>query len=192
MAVTQKEWSLAEAKAIASNLLESLEGCFERVELAGSVRRQRPLVHDIDFVATPVTYSVRLDLFGQVEEKRMMLDARLVALGIDWTGGDKIHRFDYQDADVDVYLVDPANFALTWLIRTGSMEHNQFLCQLANGKGLSISYSQGLKELSSGKVLAIHSEQELFELLGLAYVEPEQREAVRCSGYPSFRPIWRL
>ena len=190
MAVTQKDWSLGEAEKTAEDLIWHLDGVFERIELAGSVRRRRPRVHDLDFCCIPLTYGVPLDLFGTLKVVSSLNNA-LQDLGVEWTGGDRIHRFEWQGAEVDLYITDETNFALTWLIRTGSAEHNQYLCQLANLRGYSISYSEGLKHRQSGEVVLVFSETELFEILDLEFVKPELREAERCSGYPSFRPKYQ-
>jgi len=188
MAVTAKKWSLAQAEEIARDLISHLEAACERVELAGSVRRGRPVVGDLDLVCIPERIQLAFDLFGNTREVSA-LDEALRRLGVKWKGADKIHRFQWREMDVDLYIADQDTFALTWLIRSGSAEHNQFLSQLANQKGLTISYAEGLKDRRSGQVRIIKTERELFEALGLSFVEPHLREAVPVQGYPSFEPI---
>jgi len=186
MAVTATQWTWQQAEEIARDLISHLDGCFERVEIAGSVRRRRPIVRDIDLVAIPV---FQTDLFGN-PGGAMLLDQALRDLGVIWTGGDKRRSFQWLKASVDLYLATQSTWALTLAIRTGSMEHNQYLCQVANSKDLSISYAEGLKNRTTGEVVIIRSEQELFELLDLPFVLPSEREAVRCEGYPSYRPLY--
>ena len=188
MAITDRKWPLAQAEGIVKSLVSHLQGACQRIEVAGSIRRQRSECGDIDLVAFPL---YQADLFGNPGGP-MLLDQLLCNMGVAWTGGEKIHRFQWELADIDLYLCDKDNFALTWLIRTGSAEHNQYLCQLANQRGYSISYSQGLKNRATDEVLIIKTEEELFHLLGLSYVEPHLREAVPVQGYPSLRPVYLM
>ncbi len=44
---------LEHAQIIASEIIDRLEPCCERLSVAGSIRRRRPLVHDIDLVCIP-------------------------------------------------------------------------------------------------------------------------------------------
>lgn len=58
------------------------------------------------------------------------------------------------------------------LIRTGSAEHNIKLSRIALAKGMKLSFKGLTKE---GKVIA-STEREIFDLLDLPYVEPEERD----------------
>ena len=50
-----KELSLIEAQAIADQVKNAVAAHCDKIEVAGSIRRQRPTVHDIDFVVTTKT-----------------------------------------------------------------------------------------------------------------------------------------
>lgn len=189
MAKTQKEWSWREAEEIAGWVLDQICEVCVCSYVAGSVRRRRPIVHDIDLVVVPQMDYVQIGLFDDSIRPVSRLDVRLKNMGIHWTGGDKIHRFEYERADVDLYICDQKTVALTLLIRTGSQQHNEYLCQLANKKGYSISYSEGVR--AGNEIIPIKQEEDLFSLLGLDYVRPVQREAKPWPGhYPAFKPEW--
>lgn len=71
----------ADARAIAERLIERLSPSCERIEVAGSVRRQQPFVHDIELVAVPRFEETEPDLFGSPTNRRSLVDGALVGLG---------------------------------------------------------------------------------------------------------------
>jgi DNA polymerase/3'-5' exonuclease PolX len=63
--VTRAQIPLEEAQAVAGQFIAMLVGTFDRVEIAGSVRRQAPTVGDVEIVMAPsVSEMVECDLFG--------------------------------------------------------------------------------------------------------------------------------
>lgn len=75
-----KQLALADAQRAARGLARELEPFCERIEIAGSVRRGKPLVSDIELVAIPKVDRVEeLDMFGQavLVRKHNYLDAHL-------------------------------------------------------------------------------------------------------------------
>ena len=71
--------ALSDACAVANELVSILELGRERLEVAGSVRRERSDVHDVELLCIP-SIDGRLDLFGDVAEEIGVLDAYLDAL----------------------------------------------------------------------------------------------------------------
>lgn len=64
MSTVKTKIPLAEAEAHAKRFRDLFEGCYERWEFAGSIRRKRPEVGDIDHVVIPKWIDVPYDLFG--------------------------------------------------------------------------------------------------------------------------------
>ena len=130
---------LQRADELVAEFLEATEGMWERIEVAGSVRRRQPRVNDIDFVGVPVVTDVALGLFDDVlaidypfsdwvqmnadpeapEGTPQTVTRNCRFRGQSVSPGRKIIRFFWQGAEFDVYVANPGAFAILWLIRTG-------------------------------------------------------------------------
>lgn len=149
------------AKNTAAELMAELSPCTTRIEVAGSIRRQRPTVRDIDLVLIP--------------KNQGLLDNKLRELGCQF-GGPKIRRLVYKGALVDIYIATPETWAALLLIRTGSTRHNVRLCTRARSLGLQLKADgQGLVDYL-GKRVAGDTEESIFTALGLPFKPPEERE----------------
>jgi len=152
---------LKEAKQIYSDLAGVLSPYCEMMAVAGSVRRGKPLVGDIDIVAIPkmgTLQGIIPMLFDQVE-----------------LNGPKLARLRYHGAQIDIYYATPETWATLLLIRTGSKESNIRLCSIAQGRGWKLhANGEGLFD-QNGSRIAGSTEQSIFEALGVTYEEPWQR-----------------
>jgi DNA polymerase (family 10) len=182
---------LDSAVVLANRVLEALSPLCDRVEVAGSIRRQKPEVNDIDIVAIPDYSDYRIpDPFNNTV-KTMRLDPTetwkkhipevlmkgpLKLLGHQF--GQELMRFSFRDGfQVDIYRARPETWGVILLVRTGSKEHNVKLCSLARSKGWKLSASQGVvTQEGFGEVKASKTEEEIFAALGLPFVEPKDRE----------------
>lgn len=149
---------------IAQDLVKLLEPTCVRIEIAGSLRRRKDEVHDIDLVVIPKTCAflqqIR-DLYGRRPDKQ---------------GEHYVCLKSYQGIQVDIYLATERTWPMLLLVKTGSKEHNIALCRRAHDQGFKLhADGQGLEVLSSGVWPTITSEEDIFELLCLPFVPPEQR-----------------
>jgi DNA polymerase/3'-5' exonuclease PolX len=163
---------LEKAKAIADDVVEKLKPFCSKIEIAGSIRRRRPNVHDIDIVLIP--------------ERQGNLIYALQQLGRVKMGGPKIIRVGMgfsKGIDLDIYVATPEIWATLLLIRTGSASHNIRMCSRArnmnmvlhaNGTGLFRLEAQGCEGVEV--LMANESEEQIFAALGLPYEEPERRQ----------------
>lgn len=139
---------LERADELVAEFLAATEGMWERIEVAGSVRRRQPRVNDIDFVGIPVLGqewrpATQADLFDDEPQDvtvqlypfsdwvQMNVDlgapegtAQTVIRNCRFRGHNvsssrKIIRFFWQAVSFDVYVAQPEAFAILWLIRTG-------------------------------------------------------------------------
>jgi DNA polymerase (family 10) len=158
---------LHEALSLANELLRGLRSLPEvsRAEIAGSIRRRRETVGDVDIVvATEDPGSVRQYL------TRLTMVERVLA------GGDtKVSVMLHGGLQVDVRLVTPTAFISALHHFTGSQAHNVALRSLALEKGLSIS-EYGILCQETRERLEPASEEEFYAMLGLTYIPPELRE----------------
>jgi len=161
--------TLDEAKELAKKICFT-EHCFEELQVVGSIRRQKPIVRDIDFVV----------ISNEWQNLGKQLIAKLDAL--ETMKGDKIKRFlvptDKGAVQADFYRTTPKTWGVYMLIRTGSAEHNVWLAKLALKNHMQLRYSVGLVELPKGNVIASDCEEDIFRSLGLDYINPTQREMI--------------
>jgi DNA polymerase (family 10) len=158
---------IAKALPLAEALIEELQAIegVVSVQYAGSLRRFRETIADIDLVvaseeAAPIMeYFVNMnrvtEVLGQGETKSSVV----TDIGIQ----------------VDLRVVRPEQFGAALLYFTGSKAHNIKLRQRALDQGTTLN-EYGLAELEGGKVLASKSEEVIFEALGLPWIAPPMRE----------------
>ena len=161
-----------EAESVARELVEELKPFSLQIEVAGSIRRKRPEVHDIDIVMVPdFHYLNRNRGFGHDMRKVIPEIADTVVLN-----GPKLARFTYHGADVDLYYATPETFTTLLLIRTGSKDNNIRLCAAAKRRGWKLrANGEGLFD-ERGRRIASLSEGEIYRLLRLPYQPPEKRD----------------
>lgn len=164
---------LAFAQACADRLRERLASHAQRVEIAGSIRRQRPEVGDVDLVVSPVMHEEK-DMLGTVV--RSTNATRDVVL--DWArteswkvikNGDDILIIEAKRVQVDFYWAPPERFGTFLLCRTGSREHNIWLAEIAKAAGGKWHPYSGL-HLNRRVVAA--TELEIYGALDLPFLDP--------------------
>jgi len=159
---------LQEATAIADRVKQILSPYCDRIQTAGSIRRQKPIVNDIDLVII------------QKPEPALSLPALLLSMGVLKLNGPQIKRLYLPNDNItlDIYIATPLTWATLLLIRTGSKENNVRLCSLALRKGWQLKANgDGLFNKHHNRV-AGDTEQSIYQALGLPYQEPEERDGV--------------
>jgi DNA polymerase/3'-5' exonuclease PolX len=176
------ELDLKEAEEIAAQVKAAVESLCEKIEVAGSIRRQKNKVHDIDFVAVTKNDAE----WQKINEKLKKLKAKPHC-----SGNSVIKAFlPCQNGlfQVDFYRAKPSTFGIHLLVRTGSAEHNVWLAGCAISKGMRIKYSEGL--IKDNKIIVGETEKGVFEALGLPCPLPSEREIV--DGKPVWMPPEKL
>ena len=170
------ELDLKEAEKIAAHVKATVEILCEKIEIAGSIRRQKNKVHDIDFVAVTKTDAE----WQKINEKLKLLKAKP-----NCSGNSVIKALiPCQNGlfQVDFYRAKPETFGILLLIRTGSAEHNMWLAGYALSKGYRLKYSTGL--MKDSIAVAGATEESVFAALGLPCSMPEKREIL------NGKPLW--
>jgi len=153
---------LKQSQALAQEIVDQLAPYCERIEVAGSIRRQRPFPRDIDIVFIP--------------RSQGKLASALQSLGESRLGGRKLEERVYKGVQVDIYFATPETWATLLLIRTGSKAHNIKLTTLAKKRGCHL-YASGRGLFNEkGERIAGDTEASFFEALGLPYAQPWERE----------------
>jgi DNA polymerase (family 10) len=135
----------------------------ERVVVAGSVRRRKETIGDLDILVIAKKAAPIMDYFTSMPDV-----ARVLAHGDTKSS---VHLKAGLDADIRVVPAASYGAALNYF--TGSKDHNVSLRQLAMKKGLKLN-EYGL--FKGTKQIAGKTEEELYKALGLEYIEPEMRE----------------
>ncbi|SHG88137.1 DNA polymerase/3'-5' exonuclease PolX [Ornithinibacillus halophilus] len=139
----------------------------ERFSQAGSIRRMRETIKDIDFIiATNNPEAVRESLLKIENIKDVIAKGDTkVSVTLD----------EVYDVNVDFRLVKLEEFATTLHHFTGSKDHNVSMRQLAKKRGEKIS-EYGVEVEETNEVLTFETEEAFFEHFGLNYIPPEVRE----------------
>lgn len=167
---------LEKARATADYIVSQLQPFCSKIEVAGSIRRRKSWVNDIDIVCIP--------------SNQGRLGYALAEMGNIKMGGGKLIRVDMESRgagiDLDLYVAAPETWATLLLIRTGSAAHNRKLCGIARIKGMILhADGSGLFRIAPKQTpydylkderIAGDTETSIFENLGLPYVPPEKRE----------------
>ncbi|HVX10792.1 MAG TPA: DNA polymerase/3'-5' exonuclease PolX [Pirellulales bacterium] len=164
----QQRLTWAEADDFARSLLAHLRSCpsIRQLEPAGSYRRGRDTVADLDFLVVsdnPAEVMDRLAAFAGVETLIGRGDTKM---SVRLAGG----------LQVDLRVVPKESFGAAWQYFTGSKDHNVVLRGLAKNRGLKIN-EYGV--FRGDQYVAGHTEADVYAALDLPCFPPELREARR-------------
>jgi DNA polymerase/3'-5' exonuclease PolX len=169
---------LAEAQAVADEILAQLAPHCEKISLAGSIRRQRPTIGDIEIVCIPQPY-----------ESAPLLRSGIALVVEQWEKirGELPCRYTQRllpcGMKLDLFMPDPRGYGLQLAIRTGSADWCRQV--LAPAWVRADYYSEdGVLHLRVDEdfpdnwdtTVDTPDERELFRRIGLTWVEPVDRE----------------
>lgn len=168
---------LEKAREIAGSLKELLESACERIVIAGSIRRQKPEVGDIELLAIP-KYVAGVD---QLDKEigglfiQHILGFRLNKKGSKVYGPkNKLLLHIESGIGVDIFSTTEECWPVALVIRTGPKESNVAIATAAQRKGWRLrAYGSGF-DTPNGSIHC-QSEREVFELVGLPYQQPWER-----------------
>jgi DNA polymerase (family 10) len=154
--------ALPEAEKIIERLRSS--GIADKVELAGSARRMRESVGDLDILATSDNPAKITGLFSSLDEvERVLL-----------TGPTKTTALLKIGITCDLRVVAPDSFGAAMQYFIGNKDHNVKVREIAIKKGYKLN-EYGLFG-RNGRIIAAKDERDVYEKLGMQYMPPEMRE----------------
>ena len=159
---------LGDALPIADEICETLRHVIRttreggQVEAAGSLRRMKETVGDIDIVASTSVPSKLLDQFTQLPGIRKVLEK-----------GETKSSVLLEGLQIDLRVVATESFGSAMMYFTGSKDHNIALRKLALDQGFKLN-EYGL--FKGNEQMAARTEYDLYKTLGLDYISPELRE----------------
>jgi DNA polymerase (family 10) len=165
-----QRWLLSAVLPLGEELVERLRAhpAADRVELAGSARRMTETCKDLDIVATSRRPQ---ELSQALSELPLVLDVKAVG-----EAGARV--LTHNGVAVELRVVAPEQFGNLLQHLTGSKQHNVALREYAVKRKLHVS-EYGVEDERTGDVRLCATEEEVYDTLGLDYIEPELREGRR-------------
>ena len=163
----QSRMHLGLALPLANELLGTLRKVpgVTRVSTAGSLRRMKETVGDLDLLVASTRASRVMDAFTHAP-----FCARVLA-----AGPTKSSILTPDGLQVDLRVVGPDSFGAAQQYFTGSKEHNVRLRELASRQGYKVN-EYGVFRVRTGKRVAGREEADVYRALGLPWIPPELRE----------------
>jgi DNA polymerase/3'-5' exonuclease PolX len=187
--IPKVKWPLAVARKLAEETRDYLREFCTRIEIAGSVRREKPMVGDIELVYVPrfsveqdprelLPKQIRINQADAALESLIAqgaLERRPNRLGREaWGPEIKLARLLPSGVPIDFFSTMEKCFFNYLVCRTGSKESNMRIAMAAQDKGwkwnpFGSGFSRGEERH------AVTSEREVFEFVGLPWQEPKER-----------------
>jgi len=158
-------WSSADD--LATSIGKHMRGCPEikQMQWAGSYRRGRETVGDLDLIVVASDRAAAMDRFEAFPDRTQTMGR----------GDTKISIRVGKAFQVDMRVVEADQFGAALQYFTGSKDHNVHLRRLANAKGLKIN-EYGIFRESDGERIGGQTEDEIYAAVGFPTVAPELRE----------------
>jgi DNA polymerase (family 10) len=163
---------LADALPLASTLLEALRSHPDviRCGMAGSLRRHRETLGDIDLLASSKNPAAVLDDFAAQPEV-----VKVIA-----KGDTKTSVLLEDGIQADLRVVSDAEYPFALMYFTGNKQHNIVMRQRAIDRGLRLNeyglFRSHAETRDPSLLVPCQTEEEIFQKLGLHYIPPEMRE----------------
>ena len=161
---------IGRAMSAADQVMEALrEACpgLHRIDAAGSLRRWRETIGDVDIMGTADDPAAVIDAFVQLPIVDEVLAHGPTKGSVVLHGG----------LQVDLRMVEGESYGALIQYFSGSQQHNIRLRELANRMGLSLN-EYGITDLSTGQMEKFSEEADFYARLGLQYIPPEIREGL--------------
>ena len=159
---------LADATAIAERLKARMGPHCDRIEIAGSIRRRKPDVGDIEIVAIPKPYGVGLFATG-------------IATVVDqWprVRGELPCKYTQRELPegimLDLFFATKENWGLIYAIRTGSADYSHFVLAAGWVKN-GFKSMDGMLHNREGHAIVVPEEEDLFRIAGVPWTDPINR-----------------
>lgn len=158
---------LDQALKIAEKVKALLAPHCERIEIAGSIRRKKLHVKDIEIVAIPKPFQIGLFESG-IATVVNKWDKIKGELPCKYT-----QRMLPDGIKLDLFFAEPKNWGLIYAIRTGSAQYSHKI--LAKGWVKNGYRSKNGYLFANEKKIAVREEEDLFKRIGIPFKEPELR-----------------
>lgn len=159
---------LNEARKIAEKYLAELKSYCSRAEIAGSIRREKPEVKDIEIVCIPER---------EQEDGTIVMGFGDIINKLEKVRGEPTGKYTQrilpEGIKLDLFMANERNWGLIFAIRTGSTDFSHKILACGWVKAGYKSENGILKK--DGKEYEVREEKDLFDLIGVPFVEPRLR-----------------
>jgi len=157
---------LGDALPIAESIVKRLKesNLVDKIMIAGSTRRMRETVGDLDILAISKKQEQVMDFFTSLDNVERIVSK----------GPTKTTVWLKEGLSCDLRVLEPESFGAAVQYFTGSKEHNIELRQVAISKGYKLN-EYGLFD-KNNKNIGGDDEKSIYEKLGMDYIPPEMRE----------------
>lgn len=158
---------LGKVLPIANDIYEYLKNKapVNRISIAGSIRRWKDTIKDIDIIATSEDSKTVMNVFIHMPHVKDIIMHGLTKSSI----------IIHEGLQVDLRVVEKDSFGAALAYFTGSKTHNIRLRDMASKLGMKIN-EYGIFREEDDKKLGGKEEEDIYNLLGLPYIPPELRE----------------
>jgi DNA polymerase/3'-5' exonuclease PolX len=175
MATAEKQISYEEATPIVEKYLELFRPKCERIEPAGSYRREKKVLNDIELVCIPKKQAE--GLFGQEESYHQefveLVKSFEIILGKPEDG--KYVKIMLQEGiKLDLFIANPNNYGLIFMIRTGSANFTKRMVTECKNNGYYVEDGY-LWRKKDNAMIACPEEEDFFRITKLPYLKPYAR-----------------
>jgi len=155
------------AYADGNNYLDYLKKCerIEKIDIAGSLRRKKETIGDLDILVSSEFSDEVMDYFVKYPSVQRVLLKGVTKTSVLLNDG----------LQVDLRAVKKESYGSALQYFTGSKEHNVKMRSIAIRKGFKLN-EYGLFDKNTDEYVVGNTEEELYNTLGLSYIEPELRE----------------
>ncbi len=165
----------------ARNVLEKLKTLkdIKKISLAGSVRRRKETIGDVDILAVPKSpkatgMAAKGLAISKNTKKIMNFFVKLDGVEKVWgKGGTKASIRMREGFDIDLRIVPERSYGSALQYFTGNKDHNILTRKIAIGKGLKLSEYGVFK---GKRQIAGATEEDVYKAIGLPWIDPELRE----------------
>ena len=156
---------ISEIKPAAMEIYKKMQSLKEvkKVSLAGSLRRGKEIIGDVDFLVVSKNPKKTMDFFVSLPGVKKIWGKGRTKASVHMSGG----------FDMDLRIVPAKSYGAALQYFTGSQAHNIATRRIAIDKGLKLS-EYGI--FKGSKQVAGETEEEVYKVLGLPYIAPELRE----------------
>jgi len=177
MSDNQERMPYMEAMAYATTMVYYLSPLCSRIEIAGSLRRKKETIGDIEIV---LILKPEFDMFGApVESSDSGIVDSLTEHGFKFIKNGKKYKqvSFYNGVTVDLFITTPEKWGCIFLIRTGSAEFSHNLVTKKSIGGWcpsNLNFKDG-RIWNGERVMDTPEEEDVFRALGIDWYRPEER-----------------
>ncbi len=155
--------AISVAKELVKKLIQA--NVVVKVEIAGSLRRKKSTIKDIDILCISDDIKKTVDFFTTEFEVKKVIAK----------GKTKAAILLKNKIQVDLRIIKENEWGSALHYFTGSKEHNVYMRQVAISKGYKLN-EYGLFDKKINKLIASKTEKEIYDKLGFNYIPPDKRE----------------